>query len=411
MTYREKKRLTYREHVEGENSKMKLEVLILFALTCLCTCDVWYDVNITRQLQHFTTQRFPNHDHQEEHLKARKYIKDYFNYHGLIVKTQEFNTSVNVRVTDLTPEDEFVLGENIMGIAPAVSNKPGSVIVVAADYDTNGIDNPMLNNGAGVSVLLETVRLFMHNVRWSGAFSQNFTTVFVALDLNTREHLRSGGKPGGWYFVHEWLWNYLNQSDINFGGAYIIDSVMNLNLGVNTQSLSEDFREMFPETFEHVDADERRGNFLSMVTINMEKSLMLKDQYIGSYNKDRIKRPYRIEDMTLPKSLSMSRLLASLTRQDTIHFWAYEHHNVSLPLPAALITDTERLRNIPLIDNCTDLCQLTPERNEFLTTTTLALTRTLLSRQAHSLPSSSALATAFPALIIAMVLMHFTNNA
>lgn len=62
------------------------------------------------------------------------------------------------------------------------------MIVIGADYDTNTKDNPMFNNGAGVAAMLETARMFMHNTHWSGEYMQNYTTVFVAFDLNTREH-------------------------------------------------------------------------------------------------------------------------------------------------------------------------------------------------------------------------------
>lgn len=90
-----------------------------------------------------------------------------------------------------------VEGVNIIGLAPAISNKPGAVVVVGANYDSNTRDDPgpLFNNGAGIAALLETARLFMHNVKWSGAFKQNFTTIFVAFDLNTKEHDVRKPKP------------------------------------------------------------------------------------------------------------------------------------------------------------------------------------------------------------------------
>ncbi|XP_066985755.1 uncharacterized protein [Macrobrachium rosenbergii] len=396
--------------------------LILLAGACLCAATAIYDVDIGSQLKHFTKHRYPSRDYSENHQRARKHIEDTFRYHGLSVKTQKFNTTVNTAITDFNPVDEVVTGVNIMGIAPAISNRPEAVIVVLADYDTNGIDNPMMNNGAGMAVLLETIRLFMFNVRWSQEFQQNFTTVFAALDLNTREHMGSGGKPGGWYFVHEWLWSYLNRSETNFGGAYVIDSVMNINRVQDSQNVNDDFRQMFPDTFERIQDHGHRGDFLAMVTLNKEKCMKLKDQFTTNYNTERIKRPFRLEDMTLPESLSMSRLLASLTRQETIHFWTYEHHNITAPLPALLLTDTETLREVPLMNNCTDLCQLTPEREEFLTTTTLALTRTLLARQAHpitggagttasTLPGGAGTtASTLPGLIMSLASMLLIRN-
>lgn len=83
-----------------------------------------------------------------------------------------------------------VEGVNIIGVAQATSNKPGAIVVVGANYDSNTRENPgpLFNNGAGIAALLETARLFTHNIKWSGSFKQNYTTIFVAFDLNTKEH-------------------------------------------------------------------------------------------------------------------------------------------------------------------------------------------------------------------------------
>ncbi|XP_068244268.1 uncharacterized protein [Palaemon carinicauda] len=381
---------------------------ILLAGICFCAAEVKYDVDIASQLKHFTKHRYPNKDYSENHKNARKHIEETFRYHGLTVKTQKFNTTVNTAITDFNTVDEVVTGVNIIGIAHAISNKPEAVIVVVADYDTNGIDNPMMNNGAGMAVLLETIRLFMYNVRWSTEFAQNFTTIFVAMDLNTKEHMNSGGKPGGWYFVNEWLWDFLNKSEANFGGAYVIDSVMNINREPYSQIVNDDFRQMFPDTFQRIEDHDKRGDFLAMVTFNIEKGMKLKDQFASNYNKEKIKWPFRLEDMSHPQNLPTGRLLYSLTLQETIHFWSNEFN---VTLPALLLTDTERLRVVPLMNNCTDMCQLTPERDEFLTTTTLAMIRTLLSRQAHPIPAGAGtMASTIPGLILSLASVIFMRN-
>lgn len=392
---------------------MRLVVLLLLAGASLCTADVDYDVNIWQHLQEFSSQRFANSKYQETHDKAKDYILETFKFHGLDTVVQEFNTSINTNVYDIDPIDEVVIGRNIIGIAEAKSDKAEAVIVVGADYDTNGIDNPLFNNGAGMAVLLETARLFAYNVKWSQNFSQAFTTIFVAFDLNTKEHQGSGGKAGGWYFVHEWLWSYLNRSDVNFGGAYIIDSVMNVNLDVQSQSVNDQFRQMFPDPYKNIKESNFKGNFLSMVTLNMEKSLKLKDQYSGNYNKDRLSRPYRLEDMTLPKSLPTNKLLASFTHQESIHFWTFtdptKNDSIPLPLPAVLLTDTEELRRIPMMEGCDKGCPgrmiFTDERKQFLESTTIGLLRTLLARQAKPFVGAGNMVTTIPSLIISMVMM------
>lgn len=52
------------------------------------------------------------------------------------------------------------------------------------------------------------------------------------------------GTPGGEHFVKEWLWPFLNNSEVNFGGAIILDSIMNLNLASASQQLGQDFKEV-----------------------------------------------------------------------------------------------------------------------------------------------------------------------
>lgn len=42
--------------------------------------------------------------------------------------------------------------------------------------------------------------------------------------------------------MNEWLWDYLNKTDTNFGGAFVVDSIMNFNQEPNSQDSSENFR-------------------------------------------------------------------------------------------------------------------------------------------------------------------------
>lgn len=74
----------------------------------------------------------------------------------------------------------------MIGIQEAETNHPGAVVVVGADYDSNGIDDPLFQNGAGVAALLEVARTYSVNERWSGLYVANYTTIFVALDINSK---------------------------------------------------------------------------------------------------------------------------------------------------------------------------------------------------------------------------------
>ncbi|XP_063598752.1 uncharacterized protein LOC134775233 isoform X2 [Penaeus indicus] len=361
--------------------------VVLLVGATLATASINLEVKIGEHLQHFSDVRFPDIKHTDSWLEAREYIKNQFEKYGLAVELQAFTTTV---ITGEGDESQ-VEGTNIIGIAKPPTNRAGSVMVVGADYDTNahGEPGPLFNNGAGVGALLETARLFMSNAGQEGELMMKHTTVFVAFDLNTKEHDSGPGKPGGWYFVNEWLWEYVNQSDTRFGGAFVLDSLMNVNQNPNSQDVHEDFRRMFQDTYTRIVQSHHKGNFLGVVTLPEEKAVELKDQFTGNYNKLRMAETFRVEDMTLPDNTSMSELFSELTTQDTVHFWSFTANGKMTPLPAVLITDTENLRHAPTTScesvDCPTENWLTAERQDFLVSTVKALTDTLLERQARQL--------------------------
>lgn len=85
-------------------------------------------------------------------------------------------------------------GTNIIGIQKAITRQSNAVIVVGADYDSNGISDPLFYNGAGLAALLEIAHVYCFNVDWSGRFDPNFTTVFVAFDINSKHYQVSTGE-------------------------------------------------------------------------------------------------------------------------------------------------------------------------------------------------------------------------
>ncbi|XP_042234552.1 uncharacterized protein LOC121874480 [Homarus americanus] len=383
--------------------------LLLLAGASVASAVVIYNVDIASHLKHFTSQRFPNEEYNDGRLNAQKYIRDHFTNYGLKVFEHKFNTTVNTDPTGVTYPTKTVEGVNVIGIAEAVSNTPGAVLVVGADYDTSGLKNPMFDNGAGVAALLETARLFTHNTRWSGVYTQNFTTIFVAYDLNTKEHGTSPGKPGGLFFMKDFLWSYLNQSQTNFGGAFIIDSIMNINYNANSQRVDENFNQLFPETYEHVVENDRKGDFLGVITIEGEKADLLRDQFAGNYNWDRKRSSYHLEEMDIKKGSKLTELVKELTKQETINYWAFTVNDTVLSLPAVLLTDTQGLRDIPpMPDSCGNMCGaddlLTTERVDFIDALVKGLVRTLMRRQGSPIDSPDAGVTSFPSLFMTVLL-------
>lgn len=362
-------------------------VLAVLAGAALVDAHLDLEVKVKDHLHRFSELRFPYNSSLENWTSAREYIEDRFYHIGLSIEKHVFNTTVATVEGDITVE-----GVNVIGIAEA-GNVTDGVIVVIADYDssTRTKPGPLFNNGAGITALLETARLFNFNSKWSGAFKLTKTTIFVAMDLNTKDHILGPGKPGGWFFVNEWLWDYLNQTDTNFGGAFVLDSILNFNDKPDVQKTGESFRLLFPENYENIREDGNKGNFICTLSLPGEKSEKLKAQFVGNYRKDRRRRPFRLEDMTLPEDTNMNQLSNELSAQDSAHFWSFTYNNEPRPLPAILITDTEQLRDNPCSRDCTcsssNTCPvLTEEREEFLTATITALTNTLLRRQGERLP-------------------------
>ena len=82
-----------------------------------------------------------------------------------------------------------VWGENIIGISEGHNAGKDQIIVVGADYDTmQAPPSAISNNGAGVASLIEIARVYNGLIR-TPDFAANYTVIFVAFDLNTREHV------------------------------------------------------------------------------------------------------------------------------------------------------------------------------------------------------------------------------
>lgn len=384
--------------------------LLVLAGATIVRATLDFDVDLASHLEHFSTQRYPNEKYNDGRLQAQTYIKERFINYGLKVFEHKFNTTVALDPLGIENKYETVEGVNIIGLAEAVSNKPGAVLLVGADYDTNGLDEPMFTNGAGVAAMLEVARLFMHNTRWTGLYWQNFTTIFVAFDLNTREHQVSPGVPGARHFITDYLWSYLNKSDTNFGGAFILDSIMNVNYNEGSQTVDDSFQKMFPDTYQRVINGGKKGDFLSAITLTGTKSDMLQSQFTGSYHKDRRLSMYRLESMKINKEAPLGRLIKELTKPSSIHFWTFTANNTETSLPAILLTDTQGLRQMPPPPEiCFKACPakewLTQDRIDFMDTTVRALTRTLMSRQGIQLPQSDAGVTSLPSLVMTLMIV------
>lgn len=375
------------------------------------------EVDLLQHLEKLSSQRYPIESNTNNRDAMREYIIERMTNYGLEVKQQKFNTTISEDPTGINSEYIKVQGTNVIGIQRAVTEHPGAVVVVGADYDSNGMDDPLFHNGAGVASLLEATRMYTFNERWSGRYVANYTTIFVAFDINTKLHENSPGHPGGYYFVQNWLMPFLKQNTEYFGGAIILDSIMNVNYDIYSQTLSNNFQEMFPDTYGRLQEDSSRGNFLAMVSMgDKAATATLRDQFSGSYRKNRRAERFRLEDMRLQSGMKFDNLLGDFVKSDNIHFWnAKDANNDTVQLPALLLTDTKGFRTMKkecVTDPCRAVDMLTEERLEFVEATVRSVTTFLFNRQTTRLPEqpssgmSSLPSAIMTGLMFALVRLH-----
>ncbi|MPC51347.1 hypothetical protein E2C01_045191 [Portunus trituberculatus] len=306
------------------------------------------EVDLQQHLEKLSSQRYPIESNTQNRDTMREYIIERMTNYGLEVEQQKFNTTISEDPIGIDSQYIKVQGTNVIGIQRAVTEHPGAVVVVGADYDSNGVDDPLFHNGAGVATLLEAARLYTINERWSGRYVANYTTIFVAFDINTKLHKNSPGHPGGYYFVQNWLMPFLKQNADYFGGAIILDSIMNVNYNIYTQVLSNNFQE------------------------------------------NRRAERFRLEDMRLQSGMKFDNLLGEFVKSDNIHFWnAKDASNRTVQLPALLLTDTKAFRNMEkecVTDPCRAVDLVTEERLEFVEATVRSVTTFLFNRQTTRLP-------------------------
>lgn len=320
----------------------------------------------------------------------------------------------------------MVEGVNIIGINEADSDDNDGIILIGADYDThrplcretddNGCLEYFQNNGVGVAAMLEIARLFDYNSRFSGEWRNDKTIIFVAFDINTKEHIPgSPGEQGSKKFVKEWLWDYLGETKEHFGGAIILDSITKLNYENNTQRVTTDFKKAFQTASERISDRGKKGDFLAVVSNDDDASGRLRDQFKNQFElKMKKKMPFSLEDLQLQGRGVPTNVMDAVNHQATYNFWTFkDSDNNAQPLPAMLLTDTESERELPA-DECVGRpCKLKDYMNDehrktFVEYTVNAVVGTLLQRQAHRIPDNSGMNN-LPSIMATLLLMLFVK--
>lgn len=328
---------------------------------------------------HLDAHRNPRPIYGDNWLKAREYIREAFVEMGLQTELQCFNSTVTMVSTDgSTTVSTLVEGCNVVGVSGGA--RAGNTVVVGAHYDTQdhgGANSALARNGAGVATLLEVAKAYQDSVQ-DHHYYRNYTTVFVAFDLNNiEEPTADKGYSGVSNFVTGWLQPQLAQSPLR--GAVILDSIATYNTEVNSQNLTSDFSQVFPEAFVRIrDEGQAKGDFLAAVTTEDGQDFL--QDFVGAYRRDRMARPFRLQEMvTAGQSFGVGETFEAMTSYEAAAFW--EH---TPTLPALLLTDTRGMRGPPASDTCDQACTerwANPTRMEFLYHTYASLLRLLLEQQ------------------------------
>ncbi|XP_037078787.1 uncharacterized protein LOC119099813 [Pollicipes pollicipes] len=314
-------------------------------------------------------------------LAARDFSERYLRALGLNVTRQVFSTTV------LFDQDiaQLVEGVNLLAVVPGRhwdSDAEDDILVVGAHYDTD-VTNMGVRPGSGMVALLELGRHIQE--RRTTGLQLDHTVILAALDLMTSEH--SWGKAGD-SGAEVFLRGYLNplltsRPSRRFRGAIMLDSVFNFNASVGSQVYPGGFAETFPDV-----EQTGRGDFLGVVSRPASDAALL----------EALKAVWpagagRLQPLSLPQQPPDTEALFQFLSQGHDAFWNRAAGGVVSSLPAVLLTDTGRYRQLPRrclsVDTiCGPREMLTPERMRFFNQTVKALTDAVLTMQGSS--SSSA---------------------
>jgi len=311
---------------------------------------------------------------QTDWLAARDFTERYMRALGLSVTRQVFRTTV------LFDQDlaQLVEGVNLLAVIPGDNSETGredTILVVGAHYDTD-IANTGVRSGSGMVALLQLAKNLQEQ-RDQGYRLPN-TVILAAFDLMTSEHTwGKAGDSGVEKFIQSYLNPLLRNSPRNrFRGAIMLDSVFNYNDTVGSQVYPDGYTETFPGA-----GRGGRGDFLGVVSRPASDSVLLealKSAWDGE--------PGRLEALSLPQQPPETEALFQFLSQGHDAFWNRVTGGMVSSLPAVLLTDTGRYRQLPRrCLNVNTLCRprdvLTYDRMRFFNQTVRALTTTVNSLQ------------------------------
>ncbi|KAI2797863.1 hypothetical protein BLOT_014714 [Blomia tropicalis] len=287
---------------------------------------------------------------------TRRYIFNMFNNFNLKTSKQSFKTPLfddnGVNIIGVRSGTIRIEHEN-QSLPIEVNDH---ILVIGAHYDTVKNTTGLNDNGSGVGVMLELIRL----MDYYNCITK-YSVLFVAFDL---EEL---GALGSKYFVHEYLIpNELNgkTQQNQYDGAIIMDTLLNFDPNPGTQDIPNDVHLNVPKFSESIKQSNYSGDFLSMfartnVDIGLSTLIehkwneydQLKEKVIVADNDQINWKRFRMKPMLID-SLSEDKVAnndnlqrhVNMLRSDHLHFWYHNHSTYEHSLEAVLLTDTGPFR-------------------------------------------------------------------
>ena len=249
----------------------------------------------------FFTQSFRHRTSDPAHLAAcRDRIRERLETLGYDVRTQTFDY-------------QGYEGKNFLGRKPG-SLSPSNVLVVDGHYDGVSVTPGADDNATAVAALLEIARVL-------APYTFKKSLEFAAFDLEEVALNGSGAYVREGTLPNDVIEGALNMEMI----GYYSDEP-------NTQQVPAGFDLLFPEATQQVNADERRGNFIT--NVGNPQSQALQD----SFTRAAARYVPELRVINLNVSPQFYAVASDLLRSDHASFWFDQK-------PALMLTDGSNFRN------------------------------------------------------------------
>merc|ERR1711892_1292411 len=203
----------------------------------------------------------PRHSQRNASLadSIGQYIMRKFGKIGLLTGTQVFHPTQFHSMFWEEGED-ISEGSNIIGIYPGdmFGTHEDKIVVVGAHWDTTGFTDGYNDNGSGVAAMIEVARALA-----ASGCRLKYSVLFVAFD---KEEVGSQGS-------HEFVRSYLVPEFFKgsewpeFQGALILDTIMNFNETVGSQTFPESWAEKISgDAYNKTVEDDFKGNFITLIS-------------------------------------------------------------------------------------------------------------------------------------------------